>query len=257
MHPDTKKLIEKVERVTGYTVSVGSDSGFSGYAQMTTATPRNPIHVINVNQNYANVGDYVVALQCAMILEKWKDPAKIPVFTLNMEKIQYLIEKTAKNKKLSSVPSAAVRQFSETIVKGLVYQLLSLPTEMMAMDLCREECPGLSELMEIAVNNEIQELHQSLDPKIRQRTPEDIFEKNAAMNAAFAMNWSRISGDKHLLVPFRSVEALDRGEILLRIYDDISAADPQRCAKTVDGWANNLNMASLYSWNYRNEKNGE
>jgi len=255
LHQDTQKMIDKVEQRTGYKVSVGSGSDFSGYAQMITATPQNPIHVINVNQNYSHIGDYVVALQCAMILAKWTDPKKIPNFVVNEEKANYQIDKCANNKKLASIPSDTAQQFAKTIVKGLIHQLLSLPIEMIAIDICRKECPNLNNIMKTALNNEIQELHQSLEPRIKQMTPEDIFEKNAAMNAAFTLNWSRISGDEHILVPFKTVEVLDKGRELLKVYDDIAKTDAQRYTKIVDGWADKLKMNTLYTWKFRDETN--
>ena len=250
MNQETEKMIDRVEQHTGYKVSVGTGEGFSAYAQMITATPENPVHVININQKYSDIGDYVVAIQCAMILTKWSNPDKIPVFVENNDKISYRIEKCANNAKLAKFKPDAARKFAGLIVKGLLHQLLSIPSEMIAIDICRTDCPGLLNMMHIAVNNEIQEFHQSLEPKIRQVTPEDIFKKNASMNAAFAVYWSRISENQHVLIPFMALDVLDKGKELLKVFDNISETDVQKYTKVVDGWALELELSTLYKWEY-------
>ena len=252
MNQDTKKIINKVEQVTGYRVSVGSDTGFSGQALMITASPQQPVHSITVNQKYSNIGDYIVAMQCAMILVKWSDPENIPDFAVKDNKVSHQIDKYSKDRKLEKFPPDKTHQFVKSIVMGLMHQLISQPVEMIAMDICREECPGLKDIMETSINNTILALHQNLDPKIRQITPTDLFEKNNAMNAALALNWVRMSENEHLLVPFKTVGILDKGKELLKIFDSVPVSDKQRYTKTVDGWADKLQLSSLYTWKYRN-----
>jgi len=86
LQADIQKMIERAETVTGYKVSIGSGTGFTGFARMITVTPQRPSHAITINQHYSNIGDYIVALQCAMLLIKWSDPKKIPVFMVDDEK---------------------------------------------------------------------------------------------------------------------------------------------------------------------------
>jgi len=251
MHEDTKKMINKVEQVTGYRVSLGSDKGFSSQALMITASPQNPVHSITVNQEYSNIGDYIVAMQCAMILVKWSDPENIPDFAVKDNKVSHQIDKYSKDNKLKKLPPDKTHQFIKSIIIGLMHQLISQPVEMIAMDICRKECPGLRDIMETSNNSAILKLHQNLDPKIRQITPSDLFEKSNSMNAALALNWVRMSENEHLLVPFKTVEMLDKGKELLKIFDSILVSDKQRYTKTVDGWADKLQLASLYTWKYR------
>ena len=253
MNQDTQKLIDKVEKVTGYRVSIGSVNGINGYAQMITATENKPMHIININQSYAHVGDYVVALQCAMLLAKWTDPKRIPVFVTNQIKVSYQIEKASRNKKLQNFPIEIARQYASQIINGLIHQLLSQPIEMISIDICRRECPSLSSMMSMTIRNEIQEFHQVFKPEIKKITPEEIFVKNVSMSAAFTLNWSRISGEENLLVPFIAANVLEEGKELLKIYDSVHAEDPRRYLKTVNLWAEKLNMTSFYKWEYRNE----
>jgi hypothetical protein len=250
MNHETRKLIDKVEETTGYKVSIGSGTVFSGYAQMISATENNPIHVINVNRKYSNIGDYVVAIQCAMILIKWADHSRVPLFVENTDKIAYRIDKVSKNGKLANISPDAARQYASLIVKGLLHQLLSISAEMLALNRYLLNAPGLKDMMITVIRNEIQEAHQSLAPKIKEITPEDIFNKSAAINAAFALNWSRISGDDHILVPFMAVDQLDNGKALMNIYDDLPEIDNQKYTKLIDGWAQALELNSYYNWEF-------
>ena len=45
-HPDTQKMLQLVEEQTGYRVSVDLISGIQEHAQMISARPENPVHLI-------------------------------------------------------------------------------------------------------------------------------------------------------------------------------------------------------------------
>jgi len=250
LHTDTQKMIEKVESLTGYNVSIGSGSGFTGFAQMMTGTPQKPVHAIIVNQKYSQIVEYIVALQCAMLLIKWSDPKNIPVFMVIDEKVDRLIEEVAKDPKLAGFGPDKSMDYSAFLVKGLLQQLISVPSQMLAMDICRNECPGLSDMMETAANIEIKECHQSLEPSIRQVTPDAIFKPNASMNAAFALYWSRITGNEHVLLPFVAADIMQNGKALLDLFDGTSKTGAKKYKRTVDAWALKMGLTSLYEWGY-------
>jgi hypothetical protein len=68
MNSDTKILLELVAKQTGYKVSVGQTKDITSYARMVAASQANPMHIIDVNEKYHKLGDYIVAVQCAMLL---------------------------------------------------------------------------------------------------------------------------------------------------------------------------------------------
>lgn len=143
-------MIERVESLTGYNVSIGSVSGFTGFARMMTGTP-----------------------------------------------------------------------------------LVSVPSEMIAMEMFRDECSGLVDMIGTAVNIEIKEFHQSLEPNIRQMTPESIFKPNAALNAAFTLFWLKIVGSEDTLLPFIAADTFQNGKELLKIFEDLSGISAEKYTQSL------------------------
>lgn len=58
-HPDTQKMIQLVEEQTGYRVSVDLISGIQEHAQMISARPGNPVHLIRVNDTQRAFADHI------------------------------------------------------------------------------------------------------------------------------------------------------------------------------------------------------
>jgi hypothetical protein len=81
-HPDTKHMLELVEQQTGYRVSVDLISGIHEHARMISARPGNPVHMISVNSSQHAFADYIVAVQCGILLALWSDPQKVPAIAL-------------------------------------------------------------------------------------------------------------------------------------------------------------------------------
>jgi hypothetical protein len=254
MNQDTIKLLDVVAQKTGFKVSIGTTKDITSYARMVAASQANPMHIIDVNEKYHKLGDYIVAVQCAMLLVKWANPEKIPSFVVRDDKMNYLIDKCSKYTGLSKLPADSTRQYARMISYGLMNQLQSQPMEMMAIAYCRQNCPGLIELQNETVNTSIREGTASLAPNIKAMTPPDIFEKNAVMNAAFAINWARLTGSDVAVLPFKSMGFYDKGYDLFKIFESIADDDLDRYVKNVDGWAQMLQLSSLYEWHFRKAK---
>ncbi len=75
-------MIQLVEDQTGYRVSVDLISGIQEHAQMISARPGSPVHLIRVNDTQRAFADYIVAVQCGMLLVLWSDPSKVPAIVL-------------------------------------------------------------------------------------------------------------------------------------------------------------------------------
>ena len=250
--PDTQKMMDLVEEKTGYKVSVSVDNTITTHASMVSASSSVPVHMVKVNPKYEKYGDYLVAVQCAMLLIKWGDPERIPDFAILDKNVAYLQNKFAKQVVAKGMPVDTARQYANMIVMGILQQLNSLPIQIISMDIIADLCPGLHLLQEESVNNEMREASAVFTPQVKKLSPKEIFDRNAVMNAAYAIKWSRVSGDTMVLLPYRSLGYLTRGEKLLEKYEVLSTKkDPDRYIETVDAWAKDLQMETWYEWHYR------
>ena len=249
---ETQMLMDMVEKKTGYGVSILVDDTITTHAGMDSATPSRPMHIIKVNPSYEKFGDYLIALQCAMLLIKWGDPNRIPDFAVTDAISKELVQKFAGLTEKQGLTAEAASQYAGMIVTGVLQQLNSIPIQMISMDMISELCPGLWEFQQESVRNEIREASRNFSKRIQKMTPKMIFDQNASMNAAYAIRWSQISGNRTLLMPYRSLGYINKGNRLIQAYDEIAQKpDPDRYTETVDSWAKILKMDDWYEWRYR------
>jgi hypothetical protein len=247
-----KHLTDMVEEKTGYGVSIIVDGSITTHSGMVSASQLSPMHLIKINPKYERLGDYLVALQCAMLLIKWRNPDRIPDFIVHEDKVNSLIESFSNQAITKGVPSNIASEYGRMMVIGILQQLNSIPIQMLSMEMLKDLCPGLQDLQKEAVNNELQESSSTFSKKVQEITPKIIFDQNVTMNAAYAIRWSQISGNKSILLPYNSLGYTKRGKLLLDIYGSlVKKRDPDRYTEIVDGWAAVLNMNDWYEWRYR------
>lgn len=251
---DTQRMIDLVERQTGYRVTVDVVSGINEHAQMTSARPEAPAHVIRVNSDRRQHADYIVAVQCGMLLILWSDPKRVPGMVFEQSQYDSVADTWAKSKQLSALTPVVASQTASFYVNGLLNQLGSMPLEIRVANLCFETCPSLREIQAESMNSHLRMLSKVFSPKIKDQAPPEVFQKNVAMNAALALNWARLSESRLALLPYESTGLIEPGRQLL---DAIDAA-PEQTSEThmaaVDSWAEQLSLRSLYHWEFSNRR---
>jgi hypothetical protein len=250
-HPELVKVFKLVEERTGYPVSVVGEPSLTTMSAMQSATAATNVHLVQINPKHEKVANYLVALQCAMLLVKWHDPERIPDFVLNGEKVRYLEGKVASGMRRMKLPESAVARVASSLIQGLLLQLNSVPASILAAEWCHAECHGLRQEQETAMLQELRQASASLAPSVRTHTPADIFDRSIAMNAAYALWWTETSGDRLGLLPYQVTGYLKKGEELLtamkKIPEDMLVKHPD----TVDAWAEILHMQGWYEWHFR------
>ena len=249
---DTQHMIDLVERQTGYRVTVDVISGIYEHAQMISARPEAPVHLIRVNADRRQHADYIVAVQCGMLLVLWSDPTKVPGMAFEKSKCDYLAGKWAKTKQLAALPAETAATTANFYVEGLLKQLNSTPLEIRVANLCYESCPSLRDMQAESFNAHLRGISEAFSPKIKERAPQEGFQKNVAMNAALALNWARLSGSRLCLLPYESTGHLDAGQKLLDAVDAPPAQTSENHLRTVDAWAEQLSLRTLYHWELSN-----
>lgn len=245
---DTQRMIDLVERQTGYRVTVDVISGIHEHAQMISARPEAPAHLIRVNADHRQHADYIVAVQCGMLLVSWSDPTKVPGMAFEKAKCDYLAGKWAKTKQLAAFPADVAAKTANFYVESLLKQLHSTPLEIRVANLCYESCPSLRDMQAESYNAHLRSISEVFSPKIKQIAPPDAYQKNVAMNAALALNWARLSGSRLCLLPYESTGNVDAGQKLLAIVDAAPAPTSENHMRTVDAWAGQLSLRTLYRW---------
>lgn len=249
---DTNHMLDLVERQTGYRVTVDVISGIYEHAQMISARPEAPAHLIRVNADRRQHADYIVAVQCGMLLVLWSDPSKVPGMAFEKTRCDYLAGKWAKSKQLTALGADTAAKMANFYVEGLVRQVTSTPLEIRVANLCFESCPSLRDMQAESFNVQLRVISEAFSPKIKDRVPLEVFQKNVAMNAALALNWARLSGSRLCLLPYESTGHIEAGQKLLDSIAAAPAPTSQCHMETVDAWAEQLMLRTLYRWELSN-----
>ena len=247
-----KQLVANVEQTTGYKVVIDTVEDIGEDAQMITARPELPVHTIRVSKAKLRHADYIVANQCAMLLRIWAESARIPVFSPIAGKVSYFADRTANSKPLSQQPAKVAQQTAMRFAQGMLHQVRSMPLEILTVRDCRELCPDLHDMQAEAVESQLRLLSDILAPKIRSIAPDQIWRNNVSMNAAFALNWSELSGSPLAMLPYESAGFAQIAAKLLGEVNTKSAKTTDAYTQLVDTWAEQVGLRTLYNWEYRN-----
>lgn len=249
-HSETKHMIELVEKQTGYRVSIDLISGIHEHARMISARPGNPVHMISVNETHRAFADYIIAVQCGILLVLWSNPQKVPAMALEERTASDLASRWAGLAPLASMPADVSKKVARHYVEGLVKQVQSMPLEISVAKLVFEKCPTLRKLQAESFRAQLQNLSQVFTANVKESAPSEVFEKNVAMNAALALGWSEISGERIALLPYESTGHLASGQKLSALLQDAPVVDSATYTAAVDSWATRLLLDDLYHWDY-------
>jgi hypothetical protein len=253
-HPDTQRLITRVEALTGYPVVVETGTGFYEQAQMMSARPGAPAHMIRVNEKWRAQADYVVAAQCAMLLVLWSDPSRVFGMAFEDGACSARAAEWAARRELAALPEEQASRTARFYVKGLLKQLNSMPLEIRVAHFCHEECPDLRPMQAALFEAQLRDLSSVFSPQVRERAPADVFDKNVSMNTALAGSWARLSGNRLALLPYESLGYAAAGQRLLDALDSLPGMTAESHMGTVDAWARQLAMDTLYQWEFSDRR---
>ena len=187
-----------------------------------------------------------------MLLVLWSDPTKVPAMAFEKSKCDYLAGKWAKTKQLAAFPADVAAKTANFYVEGLLKQLNSTPLEIRVANLCFESCPSLRDMQAESFNAHLRGISEAFSPKIKALAPQDAFQKNVAISAALALNWARLSGSRLCLLPYESTGHVDAGQKLLDAVDAAPAQTSENHMRTIDAWAEQLSLRTLYRWELSN-----
>jgi hypothetical protein len=249
MNSDTQNLIEEVRKRTGYPVNVEVSDLVSDHARMVSARPESPTHLIEVNSHYRAQAPYIVAAQCCMLLVTWSDPSKVGWIAMRREESRDVVNKWLQAPPLRLLEADKGVELGNLYLRGLLNQVFSTPLELTVISHLYKEAPSLREAQDRLQDIYLRKLTSILAPNFRASLPEDVFKASVAMNGAMALNWSRLTGQKALLVPYESLGALERASHLLDLVQDLAdqRSSPSHI-KAVDQWAETLSLRLLYGW---------
>jgi hypothetical protein len=165
------------------------------------------------------------------------------------DKCDFLADTWAKTKQLAAMSAETAARTANFYVESLLRQVNSAPLEIRVANLCYESCPSLREMQAESFNAHLRGISGAFSPKVKETAPPDVFQKNMAMNA---LNWARLSDSRMCLLPYESTGLVDAGQKLLDAIDAAPDHTSENHMRTVDAWAEELSLRTLYRWELSN-----
>lgn len=241
---DVERIVALVKEKTGCPVTTSFQDNLDDHSRMQAASSAAPVHLVLLNPAYSRMSNYLVAMQCAMILVKWADPTRIPDFGFTAAGIQSLARKICPD-------MPATDEFIARFIRPLLLQLVSEPSQIMAAEWLRKEFPGLRDEQRLYVAMDMRQVSGVLAPQVKDASPKGVYDRSVAMGAAYALWWAGADGSRIALLPYEAAGHLKKGQELLDALDSVPADDAARWPKVVDLWAEKLDLEGCYQWKIR------
>lgn len=235
--------LESLERLGGKPVVLREQHQLSNHAKIHVAAADEHAHVLTYNPTAASQLPYLVCFQCGLA-ERALRSARDERFNVASTPETYgRVQRLVREKK--TIPEEMVATYSQMITDGLGTQLRSMPVGIRIDRVLYQSQPELRDMQRVIAERQLKESVGCLSPSIKAMAPELIFNASVGMNAALALEWSRMWNDDVHAVPYRLAGHAPVGERLLASLDAIPGT-PHHDRELVSSWAEILGVAGLY-----------
>ena len=238
-------------RATNKPVLVKDDPLLKLLATVTIARGSSPVHLINYNPSIGSQADYAICYQCGFILRLFAAPSAdrfaVEPTWQGRKQIEKLLQEHGKRPGRLPIPKEIRSQVRDQFCDGLIRQLRSISVGLRVDAWIISDFPELLEQQRQLIGRQLQDNLSVLGPGVRQLAPQKVCDSSAAMNAAFAAFWARQWHDPVLVTPYRAAGFLDRGESLLKLWDDIPT-EPAEDRHLIDTWGQQLGLTGWYEF---------
>jgi hypothetical protein len=235
--------LESLEQLGGKPVVLREQRHLSSHAKIHVAAAYEHAHVLTYNPTTACQLPYLVCFQCGLA-ERALRSARDERFNVASTPETYSrVQRLVRRKK--AILEEMVATYSQMITDGLGTQLRSMPVGIRIDRVLYQSRPELRDMQRVIAERQLKESVGCLSPSIKAMAPELIFNASVGMNAALALEWSRLWNEDAQVVPYRLAGHVALGERLMASLDAIPDT-PHHDRELVSSWAEILGVASLY-----------
>jgi hypothetical protein len=243
----TQSLLQRIEELSGKPVIVQTDRSVP-QATIKMARGTAPAHVVFYNPSLEGSADYAICFQCGFALRLFLAPEskrfEVRTTVPGRKEADALLGSHLKRVGMS-LPQPLRLQLRDQLYDGLILQLRSMPIALRVDAWLRHEYLDLIDQQRSSIVRQLNENAACLRPEVRKISPEKILRPSTAMNAAYALFWSRTWSDPLLVVPYKTSANLAGGEGLLKLWDEIPD-DPTTDKELIQAWGDHLKLGGWY-----------
>ncbi len=235
--------LQSLEQLGGKPVILREQPQLSSQARIHVAAADEHAHVLSYHPAATPELPYLVCFQCSLA-ERALRSARDERFNVASTAETYSqVQKLVRAKQ--TIPEDMVATYSQMITDGLGVQLRSMPIGIRVDRVLYNAQPELRDMQRVIAERQLKESVGCLSPAIKEMAPELILNASVGMNAALALDWSRLWNEDALVVPYRLAGYVGLGERLLANLDAIPDT-PHHDRELVSSWAEILGVDRLY-----------
>ena len=251
LKPVTHDFLALVERETGYPVRLVEEPHLPTLARVQIARGVTPAHLVLYRPAADESVDYVICWQCGFVLRLFEnapgDRYEFVAADKGRSEVRRLVAGPGSKLVKEGFGAAQLEEMTSIFLDGLMVHLRSVPIGLRIAEWIHENYPELRAGQRATVVREVNEAKGTLQPAVREITPDPIFDATQAINAAHGMYWAEQLGMRELGSPFQAAGYQRAGRGLLQIWRDLPG-DPGHDRDVVDRWAGQLHIAGWGAW---------
>ena len=217
----TREVIHLLEEKSGYPVNISEDPKLSTIATIRIAHNTLPAHILTYRPSPGTPPDFAICWQCAFAMRLYECPPEQRVQIANSPIGEKKVEGLLTNgigRKLS-LSRTQLEPLKQQLYMGLITHLRSVPIGLRVASWLVSTYPQLHDLEDSFAEQELKMGVESLDPRIRDMMPPEIFKPTSYINAAHAVYWAERLDKPSLINPYRSLGFEVQGRKLQRPRD--------------------------------------
>ena len=245
-------MIALLEQKSGCLAHVMEDPNLPTLSAIKIAQGNMPAHIISYKRGLKNESpDYSIIFQCALAIRMFDCPPDdrklIGASASGSESLQAILTRPNGIAEKNQLSGSRLDGFKNLLLDGLITHLRSVPLGLRVSESLSLEHPELLELEAAQAEQELIISKETLSERIREVTPQEVFDATQAINAAFAIFWAGRLERGEIVNPYRLAGFESQGRALLKIFEEIPN-DPIHDCELIDRWADYLQIRNFYTW---------
>lgn len=254
LKPDTQRLIEETEAVTGRPLDIRPDASIRGRGRaIYVVSDPDPVrHHVLYDPAESTFLDHLVAHEIGHIRRfhaAKPEQRVIPVLTGERrgKALRQLLPEIGELVR-RGIPEGAIAEVYSVWLSGTIAQLSDTPSDIRIERWIWQDWPGLRPEQEASLRHQLKMLHLVAGRNVAAVTPLSVWRASNAMNYTLARAVSELLHDRRLLRPYAGSRAEKMGEELYRSVDESADSGLVDDRRLSDLWAERLGFLTWYEW---------
>lgn len=243
-------LLKEVEKWTGKEIRIVSRHDLPVPARLSTDDPCDPCINLLYRSDNEEALPYVVAVACGHILRLYQAPPEQRLLPVSSRRAMavYLMDCEEEIRRLTYLfGKERMRILVPIWYESTVYQLTTMPPEIMINKWIYDRCPDIRSLQLKALQRQRRDALHSLSPEVRKLTPAPIYRAANIMNYVF---FKLLEDHFHLdfVAPYHKTVFIFDGSTLAKLSERLWEDNHMGDRRIIDLWANRLELSQWYEW---------